>query len=478
MFVSSSVMGDTNKKTYTVDVVVIGAGFCGLAAGAALKTYKVKDFVILEQGTGVGGFWRNCYDRIKLHSAWHSLPYHDPRKQDKYAIFKPKAQLLNYFEEYAADFKLEENLKFNQEVNNIKCLADLNQKDVNIITDYEWEVHTQDSIYITKCVSLCSGFHRKPYIPTFPNQEKFKGEIMHSYYYKNPQRFVGKKMLLIGNGNSAFEISVDLAENGATWVGMLANNSRHVVKLTTIKRLFQVFKFLGMISLEKSQQKHLVLRDSKEWNEEIDKRDSLMKYFEQDLSQYGFAPPSKTGFHYDQTNTGRIAVTDVAAINAIKSGLIKPLRGKITNFTETSVEITYQEDSANSPTTKWLDVDTIILGTGFEPNLESLLDEAFLEVRNSEPPFKKIPKLSEDRISSSVRPSLVCAGFKSDLNGGFGWGIWGWDIGKTLAIRLGNDGVLEIPPHAIAPPKSNFPTIVVLAIVFVILAYLLSSYIF
>ena len=56
------------------DAIVIGAGFCGLGAGAALRAKGVTRFAILEQGGEVGHFWTRTYDRIHLHSAFHDLP--------------------------------------------------------------------------------------------------------------------------------------------------------------------------------------------------------------------------------------------------------------------------------------------------------------------------------------------------------------------------------------------------------------------
>ena len=55
------------------DVVVVGAGWTGLSTAAALRAFGVSNFVLLE--SPARAFWRGmCYDRIKLHTAWHGLP--------------------------------------------------------------------------------------------------------------------------------------------------------------------------------------------------------------------------------------------------------------------------------------------------------------------------------------------------------------------------------------------------------------------
>jgi cation diffusion facilitator CzcD-associated flavoprotein CzcO len=58
-----------------LDAIVIGAGFCGLGAGAALRARGATRFAILEQGGEVGHFWTGTYDCIHLHSAYHDLPH-------------------------------------------------------------------------------------------------------------------------------------------------------------------------------------------------------------------------------------------------------------------------------------------------------------------------------------------------------------------------------------------------------------------
>lgn len=76
------------------DVVIIGAGFCGLATGAALRACGVENFIILEQGSDVGNFWSRTYDRLHLHSAWHDLP-HDAGLNARYAMYKPRDEVVS-----------------------------------------------------------------------------------------------------------------------------------------------------------------------------------------------------------------------------------------------------------------------------------------------------------------------------------------------------------------------------------------------
>src|SRR5262245_34718758 len=118
----------------TLDAVVIGAGFAGLAAGAALRARGVSRFVILEQGAGPGHFWSTTYDRIHLHSAFHDLP-DDGGLRRRYPIFLTRNQILEYFAHYADRHALAPHLRFGTRVTRVARIQPPQE-------DAEWEIET------------------------------------------------------------------------------------------------------------------------------------------------------------------------------------------------------------------------------------------------------------------------------------------------------------------------------------------------
>src|SRR5262245_17796733 len=100
------------------DALVIGAGFCGLATGAALRAAGVRSFAILEQGDSVGHFWTKTYDRIHLHSPWHGLP-NDRGLIARYPMYKSRDELLRYFAEYADLHELGPHFRFGEKVRSV-----------------------------------------------------------------------------------------------------------------------------------------------------------------------------------------------------------------------------------------------------------------------------------------------------------------------------------------------------------------------
>src|SRR5262245_41341401 len=153
-------------RTETLDAVVIGAGFCGLGAGAALRARGIERFAILEQGGGVGHFWTQTYDRIHLHSAFHDLP-HDGGLRAAYGIFPPRAQLLDYFRRYAERHKLETHLRFETPVTRVKRVEPAAGGGP------EWRISTPCGVLGARFLAVATAVNRVPKSPAIPGREAF-----------------------------------------------------------------------------------------------------------------------------------------------------------------------------------------------------------------------------------------------------------------------------------------------------------------
>ena len=71
-------------------------------------------------------------------------------------------------------------------------------------------------------VLVCTGHHAEKHEPSFPGLADFKGEVLHSHDYREPSRFIGKRVLIIGIGNSGGDMAVELSRQGQ--VGCLCEN--------------------------------------------------------------------------------------------------------------------------------------------------------------------------------------------------------------------------------------------------------------
>jgi indole-3-pyruvate monooxygenase len=185
----------------TLSTVVIGGGPAGLAVGATLRRQQLP-VVILERAPDVGSSWRRHYDRLHLHtpkshSALPFVPY--PKSYPRYPS---RALFVEYLENYARTFELDP--QYGQNV--VRCTRD---------GDELWLVETESAEWRCRNLVVATGFNRIPKVPSWPGEESFPGPRIHSYDYRNGEPFRGKKVLVVGFGNSGAEIATDLVEHGA-----------------------------------------------------------------------------------------------------------------------------------------------------------------------------------------------------------------------------------------------------------------------
>ena len=183
--------------TPTSDAIVIGAGPAGLSCAVTLRAAGMSA-TLLEKADSVGAVWRRHYDRLHLHTDRnHSGLPHMPMPRD-YPVYPSRAQVVDYLESYAARFDIAP--VFGTEVTAIRR------------DDAQWLVETSRGAFSAPVVVVATGIADAPYRPSWPGIETFRGPIVHSSDYRNPQAFAGKRVLVVGFGNSGGEIALDLAE--------------------------------------------------------------------------------------------------------------------------------------------------------------------------------------------------------------------------------------------------------------------------
>lgn len=181
--------------------LIVGASVSGLASAASLQKEGI-DYMILEKETKVAASWRNHYDRLHLHTN-KSLSNLPGRKFDNTIPRYPsRRQVVDYLDSYREALKI--NPVFNTEAITIKKEGDY------------WITETTNGRYESKYVVIATGPYGKPRAVNFKGMETFPGKILHSCGYKTGLDFKGQKVLVVGFGNSACEIAIDLYEQGAS----------------------------------------------------------------------------------------------------------------------------------------------------------------------------------------------------------------------------------------------------------------------
>jgi cation diffusion facilitator CzcD-associated flavoprotein CzcO len=198
-------------------VCVIGAGPCGLTALKNLLQAGCRDVVCYDEGTAIGGNWAftDDPDRASVHESTHIISsrrlssFDDFPMPDDYPDFPSHRQVLAYFTEYARAFGLGPHIRLGSRVE--RCaLRDDGRWTVRVVENDEAVVETFDSLLV------CSGHHRQAVVPEYPG--RFAGTIIHSSAYKRPEPFRDQRVLVVGAGNSAADVAVDVARVAARTV--------------------------------------------------------------------------------------------------------------------------------------------------------------------------------------------------------------------------------------------------------------------
>lgn len=181
------------------DVLVIGAGQAGLAAGYHLQRADLK-FAILEAGSQPTGSWPAYYDSLKLFSParYSSLPgLAFPGDPEHYPT---RDEVVAYLHQYAAHFHL-------------PIVVQARVQHLTRTPDDVFQVQTVDGrIFTANYLIAATGAFSKPYLPSLPDQENFKGQLLHTATYRHPEPFIGKRVVVVGAGNSAVQVAVELAQ--------------------------------------------------------------------------------------------------------------------------------------------------------------------------------------------------------------------------------------------------------------------------
>ncbi|NYT63336.1 NAD(P)/FAD-dependent oxidoreductase [Alcaligenaceae bacterium] len=195
-------------KIDDLPVCIIGAGSSGLATAKSLKERGVA-FDCFEIGSDIGGMWRyendnglsSAYRSLHIDTSRDNLGYSDFPIPSTYPDFLSHAQVIEYFEAYVAHFDLRRHIQFNTRVEKVERNAQ----------DNSWTVYlASGASHRYRAVIAANGHLWDPRWPDFPGT--FDGEAIHSHHYRTAEPFLGKNVLVVGIGNSAVDVAVDVCK--------------------------------------------------------------------------------------------------------------------------------------------------------------------------------------------------------------------------------------------------------------------------
>jgi putative flavoprotein involved in K+ transport len=192
----------TDNKTF--DVIVVGGGQSGLAVGYYLRRTGLS-YVILDAEENGGGAWQHMWRSLRLFSPaqWSSLPGVIMSGGPDY--YPSKDEAISYLRKYEERY----NLAVRRPVRVHSVERD----------DSGFHLHTTNGSYRSLALIAATGIFNKPVFPSIPGLDDFQGETLHAKEYVSAEQFAGKRVAVIGEGNSGAQILADVSEVADTiWV--------------------------------------------------------------------------------------------------------------------------------------------------------------------------------------------------------------------------------------------------------------------
>lgn len=184
----------TNERVY--HTVIVGGGFAGVGAAIRLLQAGFDDFVLLEKASELGGVWReNTYPgcACDVPSALYSYSFAPNPRWSR--LFAGQAEIKQYLQDTAARFKVMPHVHCGQE-----ALRMAWQNDANL-----WEIQTPTHTLRSQFMVLACGPMHEPVLPNIPGLPEFKGEVFHSSRWNHAVDLTGKRVAVIGTGASAIQ---------------------------------------------------------------------------------------------------------------------------------------------------------------------------------------------------------------------------------------------------------------------------------
>jgi putative flavoprotein involved in K+ transport len=348
-------------------IAIVGAGPAGLACAATLRRAG-EDVVVLERGE-IGEAWTTRYDRLHLHTVrWLScLPgYRIPRRFGKWPS---RDRVIDYLRAYAGRNGLD-----------VRTRVDVERLEPG---PGGWTVATSAGPLEAERVVIATGYSNVPHLPNWPGA--FAGEVVHSADYRNPAPYAGRRVLVVGAGNSGTEIAVDVADGGAAEVSLSVRSSPSIVRRDTFGFPSQV---LGIVLPRLPVPV-------------VDRIASLLRRLTvPDLAPYGLHAPARP---YSDFLRRRVPpILDVGIVDAVRSSRVRVVA---------ALE-RFEDGAAVLADGTRLEVDAVIAATGFRTGLEPLVGHLGVLDEHGEP-------LVHGREEDPNVPGLHFVGYEVVLGGLF-----------------------------------------------------------
>jgi monooxygenase len=341
------------------DVIVVGAGISGIAAAYNLqKSCPNKSFAILEGRSALGGTWDLFkYPGIRSDSDMHTLGFRFKPWIHKKSI-ADGSSILEYLNETVDEYGIRDKIVFNQKVTSANWLSEKSLWELSVVDEDQKISMTCNFLF------LCGGYYSydKPYMPKFPEQDRFEGQVIHPQFWDESMDYSDKKVIVIGSGATAVTLVPAIAKNAAH-VTMLQRSPSYVVSAPgedswsqALNKIFPIRLTYFLIRWKNIFRTSLGFYLSRKYPERV--KDRLINLVREELGndydvEKHFTP------RYNPWDQRMCLVPDSDLFNSIKCGKASVVTDHIDHFTENGILVKSGEH---------LEADIIVTATGIELN--------------------------------------------------------------------------------------------------------------
>jgi putative flavoprotein involved in K+ transport len=317
----------------TPDVVIIGAGPAGLAVARELEHRHRVSALVVEKAAAPAVSWRTRYDDFRLNT--NGFLSHLPGQRIPLAAgrWPTKEDMVCYFDRYVRRQNI--SLALQCEVKRIERAAS------------GWLVDTALGEIRSPAVVLATGRYRTPIVPPWPGLGDFTGELVHSGDFRNAWPFRDRDVLVVGAGNSAADIAVQLANDGAHKVWLSVRTPPHLVRRAIGPIPSDVF--LELFARVPARVVDPVIA-------------RLNRLLFGDLSVFGFNPPP-LGLKATVEQRGRIPTLADELVDAVRAGRVEVVAAV---SAVDSAHVVLTDGTCVMP-------EVIVAATGFSTDLDGLV---------------------------------------------------------------------------------------------------------
>ncbi|KAJ7771546.1 FAD/NAD-P-binding domain-containing protein [Mycena metata] len=333
-------------------VLIVGAGHTGLNLAAKFRHMNIPSLVV-ESNLRVGDNWRKRYPTLTLHTpkVYTELLYQS--FPQTWPIYAPRDKIADWLEQYVQSQDL---VVWTNSRPLPSPTFDITSRRWTVVIDHAGQQVTLNPAHIV----VAAGAFGEPNIPVIDNKEAFGGPVMHYADYNGAKPFAGKKVVVVGAGNTSADICQDLSFHGAESVTMVQRSATYVIAVTSVREMLEplyhegfgtdvadfrlIAQPMGLLQQKAKQSEALLLEQQKETHK--------------GLREAGYhLITDQSLFSLFQGGYGGYSL-DVGCAELIRSGKVKIKHGvEVARLGENSVVFT---DGSS------LEADTVILATSFK----------------------------------------------------------------------------------------------------------------